>query len=611
MNVWIAVPIARLSCRVIIETSRAWSVVDEAILLAITSRALSLSELSDSLRVAHQVVVASLARLMRFRLVEVALTEQGSAFQLSDFGRRSVTGGNPLPVFPKRSAKRVNFVVDFATGEFFPASQVRIPSPNVLETEARNGREIRYIEVQGGGPSLSHDDNLARLSEIAARGWDEQVASVDPRTASLRQDEFAVFQVIDGVVQGLPDRAGQALRRLVTDAAAKPPGTRNITVTYGGPREQPLEAVRSHACSFVPEDLIIGGPAHRDCFGALLQQAYRRLIIHSTFLDTARFEALAGSLREACQRGVTIDLLWGDDDDDEVNPTRSAVAALEIAQRIRSDPDLRGSVRFHIGSTGSHAKILLLDTEHDGWVAVIGSCNWLASPFQSVEVSAVLRDPHVVADVCRVVQRMAGRRAVADGLAHELAITANDLRRDPVRGGPDEVAVVIGPAHEELVRHAGQNAQQRLVMGCHRLGSTARPGALMQGETAAGREVDVTVLYTLPSGPLKKRHARALVEEAAVNRVRLMPVGKIHLHGKFMAWDDDDLVVTSLNWTSSAITPDAPWNDIGVHILSPGIAVNALERLARIFPEQFAQGRLGATASRPPEGSVVESQTSP
>jgi phosphatidylserine/phosphatidylglycerophosphate/cardiolipin synthase-like enzyme len=112
----------------------------------------------------------------------------------------------------------------------------------------------------------------------------------------------------------------------------------------------------------------------------------------------------------------------------------------------------------------------------------------------------------------------------------------------------------------------------------------------MQGEVAAGREgVRAVVLYTQTTGPLKNRHARALAEEAQTNGLTLMRTKKIPLHGKFVAWDEDNLVVTSLNWASAATDIDFPWGDIGVHVHAPGIAADALDRLGAIFPELAAE----------------------
>jgi cardiolipin synthase A/B len=66
---------------------------------------------------------------------------------------------------------------------------------------------------------------------------------------------------------------------------------------------------------------------------------------------------------------------------------------------------------------------------------------------------------------------------------------------------------------------------------------------------------------------------------------------KIPLHGKFVAWDSDDLIVTSLNWASAAADPDFPWNDIGVYVRAPGIAGDAIARLEKIYPEMAVDPR--------------------
>jgi len=581
MSLLIAVPIARIGCTVVIERARAWSAIDEVILLTITQQARSITELAALTDLPHQVVVASIARLMRFRLIEVELLEAGPALRASAFGLASVTGGHPLPVFPTRSGRRCSFVVEFATGDFFPSAQVQVMSQSKLRRQPRT----RVLTIEGGGPSLSQADNLARLSEIAARGWDEQVASIDSRTATLRDDEFMVVRVLDGEPLGLPDRAGPALRNLIAEAAAKPAG--RVTVAYGGPKPAPLETIRTHDCEFAAEDLVIGGDAHRDLFTGLLAEAHRRMIIHSTFLDTKRFAVLKDALHDACVRGVQFDLLWGDDDEDETT-SRSAVAVGEIMALVRDDPEMRDQFRVHHASTGSHAKILLLDTEEGDWIGVLGSCNWISSPFNAVELSVVLRNQNVVADLCNVFQRVVGRRGLADRLANEMGITANDLRREPARGGPTKVSIVVGAGHDELMRRASLEANRNLVVGCHRLGATARPGAILQGEAAASRNVTATVIYTFPSGPLKKRHARDLKVETAANGVRLVQVGKTLLHGKFVTWDDNDVVVSSLNWASGSADPDHPWNDVGVHLHAPGMALRALATLESFFPTQLA-----------------------
>lgn len=585
MSVLIAIPVFRVACKVGIDRGRAWSVIDELVLWSITRQSKTISALAKDANLPTQIIVASIARLMRFRLVEVTLGDGAAAFSASAFGFKAISSGEALPTFPQRISRRVSFVIEWATGDFFPTSQIRLMPPYKIEEARRSGTEVREVSVDGGGPSVSHAANLNRLSEIAARGRDEQVALVDGRTAIMRDDEYMVIKVIDGVPQGVPASAGPKLAKLVADAARLPPGTKSVPVTYDGPRDQLNSARRVHACTFDPGDLIIGGSAQGACLERLLESANRRVIIHSTFLDANRFTALTPAIKAACARGVTFDLLWGAEKDDETEK-RNANQALQIARAVGDDRDLRGRFNIHMRSTGSHAKLVLVDTPEDGWIAGVGSCNWLSSPFQATELTVILRDQHMVAEVATALQHLVGRRGLSDPIASEMGLTARDLRRGPPGVGTAELSLVIGDSHDQLIRQASGAAAKSFVVGSNLLGSTARPGAIMQGEVAAGREgVEAVVIYTRATGPLKNRHGRVLAEEASANGMRLVRTKKIPLHGKFVLCDEDEVIVTSLNWASASADPDFPLGDIGVHIRAPGVALMTAAKLMSIYPE--------------------------
>ena len=595
MSLMIAIPVFRIACKVGIDRGRAWSVIDETVLWAVTRQSKSIASLAEEADLPRQIIVASIARLMRFRLVEVVVTDGGVAFRASPYGFKTISSGDALPFFPKRLSRSVSFVIEWATGDFFQTREIKLLSPNRLDLARRVENEVRVISVEGGGPSMTPEANLNRLSEIAARGWDEQVAVIDSQTATLHDNEYMALRVIDGVVLGLPETADPTLRRLVEDAATLPRGTNQVPVPYAGVRETLDPEPTVHSCSFDPSDIVIGGSAQRACLEDLIVKSHSRVIIHSTFLDPKRFEVLIDLIRSACRRGVRFDLLWGAEKDEETEQ-RNAVDAAKIAALVRSDRDLAGRFVTHIRTTGSHAKLILVDTANDGWIAGVGSCNWLSSPFQSVELTVVLRDQHAVADVMVAFQQMVGRRGLADAIANELGITARDLRCAPAHPGSATVTVVIGDVHDRLLRTASGQAGKRLVIGSNRLGSTARPGAIMQGEVAAGRPgVNVVILYTQTSGPIKNRHGHALAEEARANGVTLARTPKrLPLHGKFVVWDQDDVIVTSLNWASASSDPDFPWGDIGVHVHSARIASDVLVRLEALFPELTATPVEGA-----------------
>jgi hypothetical protein len=270
---------------------------------------------------------------------------------------------------------------------------------------------------------------------------------------------------------------------------------------------------------------------------------------------------------------------------------------VRIAELVRADPVLHRRVRVGLQSTGSHAKLLLLDTLDAQWIGVASSCNWLKSPFRSVELSTVLRDPRLVSRIASAIQKMAGARGLADELANEMALLSRELAAQRGQPGNATVEVIAGDCHDPMMRLASYDAQRRLIIGMHKLGSTARPGALLPAEAAAGSSKSVIVLYTQPSGPIKKRHARELEKEAAEHGVRLIRTGDIPLNGKFLLWDGDHMVASSLNWGSASNDPDFPLGDIGVHIHAPGIGESVYQRLVAIFPKLQDETPLGDVAA--------------
>lgn len=590
----IAIPVFRLSCSVTIDKGRAWSVVEEAVLWTVSRRASNVAELVGLSGLKKQVVVAALSRLMRFRLVELSVKDGAVTFVASDYGKEAIKGGRALPFFPKKETKRVSFVIEHATGGFFPSSQVRVVSKSVLDSDSDNDK--RLIVVEGGGPVMSHEANLARLSQIAARGYDEQLANVDGRTASLRS-EYMVIKVIDGVIRNLPENASETLRAVIEKASAAPANT-SVPVDYEGPAQEAEEAQTEHRIDFAADDLVIGGSAQRKLLLEIIASARSRVIVHSTFLDYKRFKDLLPEIREACSRGVTFDLIWGAEQLTEDEENKNALSAVEIARVVREDRDVRRRFRVHMKTTGSHAKLLLADNADGDWIAAVGSCNWFSTPFGAVELTVVLRAPSIVADVAVALQRMIGRRGLSEDIATEMGFLARDLRRRPPSEGPSTAKLIRGDHHDMMMRTGSGSAIKKVLAGSHRLGSTARPGYIIQAEAARERvaDLEVTLLYTMASGPLKNRHARKLVEEAAGNGVSLIRLEKPPLHGKFLAWDEDDIAITSLNWGSAKAPDDFPESEIGVHINSPGIAADLMRRIESIFPQARTNG-----------GGIVES----
>lgn len=588
MTTVVAIPIIRVNCKVWLDKGRPWSIFDELLLWSLSRRPWSLVELARDAGLPRQVVVASIARLMRFRLVEVTLTDDGAAFKTSDLGFRLMSSGNQLPYYPKRTSRRVSFVIERVTGQMFANRNIRAFNQNRIQQEREQGADIRVIDVDGDKLPMTHHANFERLSEMTARNWDEQIVNIEDKSTSIWRNEFMAVRVHGNAFRDLPDEASDNLREIILAAAEDERKRSQFKIQYQGPVEE-RERVKMFPCRIEDDDLVVGGSIHRDLLVRIIERASSRVIILSTFLDPEKFADLSDHFRTACRRGVKFDILWGAEYD-ETTEERNKKAAVQIAELVHRDPVMSSQVKVHLRSTGSHAKLLLANRDDGSWTAVVGSCNWLSAPFRAVEVSIVLRDHAVVADVLTTLQKLIGYRGIIDtsGLATELAITCRDLLRLPSAAAENggEVGIVVGEAHDALIREASGQARRCFMVGSHKLGSVAQPGALMQGSVAAKQEnLHATVLFTIPTGPIKRRHARELVKEAAKHGVHLIRLEKIPLHGKFVAWDDDNVIVTSMNWASASTDVNFPWSEVGLVIKQPGIASRLIRTMETTFEE--------------------------
>ena len=60
--------------------------------------------------------------------------------------------------------------------------------------------------------------------------------------------------------------------------------------------------------------------------------------------------------------------------------------------------------------------------------------------------------------------------------------------------------------------------------------------------------------------------------------VDLIGVREPQLHAKFLAWDKDHVVVSSINWGSQSGLPENPLDEIGLYLEGPDLATYLLEK---------------------------------
>lgn len=263
---------------------------------------------------------------------------------------------------------------------------------------------------------------------------------------------------------------------------------------------------------------------------------------------------------------------------------------------------------MHLRSTKSHAKLLVADTGRSSrLVAVIGSCNWLSTPYKRVEASVVVRDGHFIAQLLRAIGELCFAVARTSPLVGDLDDMACTLEHHAAQGGGGTLRLVLGEEHGLLMHRARDDAQSSIWVGADRFGQVAEVKTLIPMMTAGKAGVKGRVLFSRCVTPVSDEDLEDMRFRAEESSVELCEVDEGVLHGKFLIWDNHNVVITSLNWSSAGTRRDNPWGEIGIHISKPDIGTRLRDRieasleeakLLRLADQQREEDRKGSNRRR-------------
>ena len=564
----IAIPVFRGKRRFHLDKGRAWSVIEHLVLTALAKEHSTAEALAEKSKLPRRIVIEAIIRLMEAGWVQLAQKAEGIIFSATSRGK-SVSEKEELPANLRRIARWRSFVTDRITGAVFRSRELSVFEKHVLEKRAQQEAFV-WIE-----PREIKNEDPVRSVIATLFDEDERFVLMEPSGDRL-VERFAVVTYRNEKVEGLPSRAPKELEEIIT-AAGKSRNVRSSnTAIYKPPAvsdEIDPANLTPRSIVFQSEDLVLGASQHQDLFSAIIKECRHELVIHSTFVNSDRLEVLMPALTAAIQRGTRIDILWGQGN--EKTEVASSKRAIDELRRKVSSMALDEVFQVHPFSTRSHAKLIVADTGRaDRHVAIVGSCNWLSSTVQSFEASIRIREPFLVSDVT---DQIAALSLGDDGhwteLTNYLACLSADIRLESIPNGPRALAhLVLGPEHGAMVRRARDLAERRLFVTSHRFSSVGRPAVILPALAAveAKEGLEARLYFGIPSGEGAGAVAADLTREASLAGVSIRPVREPRVHAKVLAWDDDDVVISSQNWLSADPSEGNRRKEIGVFVHAAG-----------------------------------------
>lgn len=573
-TVRVAVPVLQGTKKFVFDKGRPWTVIEHSLLASIAQCSKSFLELQQGSNLPRRVLVEAIVRLMRVGWVELLDVGGNMSFQTTPSGTAAATL-RELPSPLTRHKQRRSFVIDQISGTVFRRRQLPFHHDyHIQDLEKRDANIIRISR-----PEKENVGDATSLLHVLFEE-DEQFVAFDGGGERL-MERWALVVVRDGIVDGLPSHASEELKATILEAAQsyKPKSHSQVPQTVSARFQAKPPKLDEVPCRFLNSELVIGGAEHKSVLIDAIKKARHRIIIHSTFISEERFKDVLSYLRVALDRGAMIDILWGQEiDSSGKNPSRRA--ALTIRKQMSGSNIDR--LRIHTSSTRSHSKILISDQGRaNEFVCHIGSCNWLSSDFQSFEVSAAVKNSSLVADVFSKLAEMCrspnGHFSPLSEEYMKLASTVAKSRFE--QSGSSRIALVFGPMHKDLILRARDEVQTEAFVCSHRMSPASGP-LVLSAMVAAASQKDrlVRIFYGRTSGGLSSEDAAALVRDDSGTGVNVQPIFDPRLHAKVLAWDNDNLVISSQNWLSADPPPDKPLSEIGLFINSKGVGSYFRER---------------------------------
>lgn len=562
----VLLPVYRGLLHSVIEKGIQWSDIEHVILYGLTTKDFTIKEYQSYSGLPKTLILETISRLMHAGWVEIQETKERISFRASHRGL-AVVDRERLPAVVTEVQRNIHYIIDKLSFSVYPIGKITLLS---------EFRANRLIASMGANPPhilapKYTDQELPAIFEVT------EAILTNPDENFLRHnsqkswiDNCFVKLIVTGTqIEGLPSSmAEDPLEQLIIDDVEQSATLKSLGKKDNKLRKPRRQIWKSRKLTIHQEDIVIGGPSHESLLKRVFEESRRRIIIHSTFVDIENFRGKVELFKVAANRGVQVNLLWAMPKDDN-----TAGRKLRKCREILDENGLSQSVKLHSAPTNSHAKLIVADDGSEGYFTIIGSCNWLYSRFEPLEISVKLNNPHIVADCLSMIERLIRRPKKREELLREQIVALQHrLRSKPdINEGDSFAELISSPRHEEYVMQARDNAKDYIFVASDRLGGAAETQILVPTDSLAQRKsVDITVCYNRRSGVLKEKETVPALEEKYKNTVKIIKKNKAH--AKVLCWDSDNVVITSLNWLSKDANDSNLLGEIGVYLKSSGIA---------------------------------------
>ena len=563
------VPVSRYIVQYQVASGRPYSDFERLLLEAVQEGQSTLSTLVNLFRVHRRVIIEGLVTLMQAGWI--AIKADSNTFELTRPGREAIQQRNALPPGMSIANRSASVLMERVANQVALSSQVLFYPRNKIEKYWSIG-----VRVPTGDLPNAIDPGM--VADLLPRGPAEWVKWIGPIDLVRDNIDFAVVDVdiarrrLSGpfperwqtfLADDLIARAESRQKELETAPSVDETELRELIAVPSIAVEEPEERCRADVSWTMARDeyrLVVGSHEHERELEQLFRGARTYIAVASSFLAVSTIRDLLPLIKGALDRGVLIDVLWGQPPDPLYE--KDHFAGFEFLRKLEEETvrsGITGKLNIARKPIESHAKILLSDGS-EGVRACIGSFNWFAARTgaERRDVSLWVKHPIPVARLCHLLADFGLRdeRLSTGSGAVKLRNFAADLSSKPPNDPSSKRELVSGVTaqliidrrHEQSFRHAVEHGRNRVVVASHRLQAHACNQLLPLLTQALEQGTKLEVTYGVAESDLEslKSFSESLTNLGA--RFSREP----DLHGKYVVVDDATVMIGSYNWLNGS-----------------------------------------------------------
>lgn len=601
-TIFVAVPFHYEQQRFKILRGQRWGAIDHLLLQAIVQKPASAQELSRLSNLPKRLVIEMLIPLMKAGWLELANMDKQFSFVATPRGQAVATLEElPLEKEPITSVRQ--FIIDPCTADCYRVGHRQqlfqlYNQKRLNEILPTKGNFIASLSFSTPYRKAHHADIFECVSE-----GDEEAVAIDDTYIRISRDNtrYGLISVDDSDrIGNAPVNLSEELLEQILATAHKKSEELELVGEAANKQRDLFTFKGTEIAKIFPVvelgeeevELVLGAESHRAMFEAVLASARSRLVIHSTFINPSNLKSLTDNLFALARKSVKIDILWGQVEPSEgkdlqaYQATRDSLCVLVEHAKIEGLDTL---INVHLEPTASHSKFMIYDDQNGEYSVVLGSCNWLNSNFKLFEASVKISSKSFASDMLRVSSTLSqGISRVSNLFSRELSTLANAVAREKTKPSCDfsgesmKVKLVLKNEHYDLVRRARDEAKADIFVCSHRFSHIAQRPVITPLITSTNNSgVGARIYYGCTSAGFNQGDIDALSSSVGRASVSFEKIALPAVHAKILAWDENNAVITSLNWLSASAYGN-DYDEIGIHLEGCGVA----EKIKKIFDEQ-------------------------